>query len=141
MAIELQREILRRQHGVAAASTSPSKANLHAADRSIASVDKPRTANAQSGLKLSGLASTHKEKENASTGRRVSRLINPTTFHPSLADVCLRQMCQDLFGRPIVENQRKRASVHVAEGPSFRFKYHEGVTDAVRRTVRVRDLL
>lgn len=48
---------------------------------------------------------------------------------------------KDLFGRPIVDNARKRAAPTPATGPVFRFKYHEGVTDAVRRTVRVRDLL
>ena len=63
---------------------------------------------------------------------------------------------RDMFGRIITAtNKRKRSRLAANDGglgeastpgggdapPLIRFKYHEGVTDAVRRTVKVRDLL
>ena len=66
---------------------------------------------------------------------------------------------RDMFGRVITNAQKRKRSGLAAGGaagggadgaspagaadrlPNVRFKYHEGVTDAVRRTVRVRDLL
>jgi hypothetical protein len=46
-----------------------------------------------------------------------------------------------MWGRPIESNKKRALQRPVAEANPIRFKYHEGVTDAVRRTVRIRDLL
>lgn len=53
---------------------------------------------------------------------------------------------RDMFGRLITPSKGvKRSSSALArdavDALPFRYKYHEGVTDAVRRVVRVRDLL
>ena len=56
---------------------------------------------------------------------------------------------RDMFGRPITKKKGGalgKRSAGVMSSPAivqapYRFKYHEGVTDAVRRTVRVRDLM
>ena len=46
-----------------------------------------------------------------------------------------------MWGRPVENKTKKRALQNKVDAPAIRFKYHEGVTDAVRRLVRVRDLL
>ena len=63
------------------------------------------------------------------------------------AEAAAPVVSKDMFGRPVVKKQQgvKRASALSSASPSsgqamYRFKFHEGVTDAVRRTVRVRDL-
>ena len=57
---------------------------------------------------------------------------------------------RDMFGRVLMTEPRARgvkrplggaAEAGGAESLAVRFKYHEGVTDAVRRPVKVRDLL
>ena len=57
-------------------------------------------------------------------------------------------MKRDMFGRPVqVKNVQRKRKENAgggrggAEQEQVRFKYHEGVTNAVRRTVRMQDLL
>ena len=52
------------------------------------------------------------------------------------------RVARDMFGRPIVKQVRKRVcDMADVPGRLVRYKYQQGITNAIRRTVRVRDLL
>jgi len=53
------------------------------------------------------------------------------------------RVVRDMWGRQIENKSKKRMLINKGspDAPAIRFKYHEGVTDAVRRSVLVRDLL
>jgi hypothetical protein len=47
---------------------------------------------------------------------------------------------RDMFGRPLPPKPSRKRAAAEGGGPLLRFKFHEGLTNAVRRTVRVQDL-
>ena len=141
---ELQREILRRQHAVAAShatETSPTKSGTPSKSGSSFPIGAPSPlrsslppAASQQSATAAAIAAAAGPKTAADVAARLSTSARAPTER------------KDLFGRPIVDKKkRERAATKEAEAssgaPVIRFKYHEGVTDAVRRTVRIRDLL
>lgn len=111
---EMQRELLRRAHG-----GSPSSSGL-----------------APSG----GSTAPHKARP-----PHVPKGLQPKPLLLTSETVPMLSVSRDMFGRPVAKKEclkRPAASspIGAAQRP-YRFKFHEGVTDAVRRGVRVRDLL
>ena len=117
LSTEISREILRRHHGLErAAGASPGRPGAEKAAGSP--VRNPRPA-----------------------VRPVPKAIKPSDV-PDAKPVERR----DMFGRVLPSNRgvkRSASAMRSADACAqpFRYKYQEGVTDAVRRTVRVRDLL
>ena len=117
LSTELQRELLRRQHG--------------------------------GGEGAGGLASPAALAPSGSPKRR-TRPLAPSALAPKALPATAAKAIErrDMFGRVISKGQntkgQKRGANALgtpAEVRPIRFKFQEGVTDAVRRTVRVRDLL
>ena len=116
LSVELHRETLRRHHGLEKAG----------------------------GAKESGLGVASPAPLPAT---RPTLSLKPQPLAPKAAQVALApKEKRDMFGRVVpVAKGTKRGAGAVVGTPEevfpIRFKYQEGVTDAVRRVVRVRDLL
>jgi chromosome transmission fidelity protein 18 len=115
LAAELQRESLRRHYGAPAAPSASKPVSGAAASQPM----QP----------LSAAAAAKSVKA------------------PVAAPVGPAPVTRDMFGRPVGDSSRKRilgshgSAAPGSAGAAVRYKFQEGVTNAVRRTVRIQDLL
>ena len=89
----------------------------------------------------------HQSEASAPGAARAQPAPAPMSAHAAakavVAPALPAKVARDIFGRPVetkTATAKRDRDADAQDQPAVRYKYHEGVTDAVRRKVRIEDL-